>query len=77
MMRDDVMMKLVDKAMSDEDFRRRAQADPEEALRAEGFELEDDELEAVRAFQSETAGMSDDELNRAIAEAPRRQGAGS
>ena len=73
-MRDDVMMQLVDKAMSDEDFRRRAQEDPEEALRAEGFELEDDELEAVKSFQSETAGMSEDELNRALADAPRRQG---
>ena len=76
-MRDDVMMQLVDRAMSDEDFRRRAQEDPEETLRAEGFELEDDEIEAVKSFQSETMGMSDEELNRAIAEAPRRQGAGS
>ena len=73
-MRDDVMMKLVDKALSDETFRRSAQSDPEGAARDAGFELEPDELQAVKEFQSDVAGLSDEELNNAISEAPRRQG---
>ena len=72
--RDDVLMRLVDRAMSDEEFRRRAHEDPEGTLRAEGFELNDDELSAVKEFQQQVAGLSDEELQRAIADAPRRQG---
>lgn len=72
--RDDVLIRLVDRAMSDEEFRRRAQADPEGTLRAEGFDLNDEELSAVKEFQEQVAGLSDEELQRAIADTPRRQG---
>ncbi len=73
-MRDEVLMQLVDRAMSDEDFRNRARQDPEGTLRAEGFDLDDEEMAAVKQFQAETSGLSDDELNQAIAGGARRQG---
>jgi hypothetical protein len=72
--RDDVLMRLMDRAMADEDFRRRAHDDPEGTLRAEGFDLSGEELAAVKEFQQQVAGLSDEELQRAIADAPRRQG---
>jgi hypothetical protein len=74
--RDDVLMRLVDRAMSDEDFRRRTQEDPEGTLRAERFELSGEELSAVKEFQQQVAGLSDEKLQQAIADAPGRQQAG-
>ena len=73
-MRDDVLMQLVDKAMSDPDFRVHAQRDPDGALAAHGFDLNDDELAAVKEFQQQTSGLPDEELNRTIGEQVRRQG---
>ena len=75
-MRDQVLMELVDHAMRDADFRRQAQEDPEAALKAHGYELEPDELEAVKSFQREVHGMSDEELNQALANPGRRQQGG-
>lgn len=75
-MRDDVMIKLIDRAMSDPAFRAEVRRDPEGALPAEGFELTDDEMNAVKEFQQQTADLSDEELNDAIAQGGRRQGAG-
>ena len=72
--RDDVLMQLVDKAMSDPDFRSHAQRDPDGALAAHGFDLNDDELAAVKEFQQQTAELPPDELNGAIANQVRRQG---
>jgi hypothetical protein len=74
--RDDVLMRLVDHAMGDADFRQSAQRDPEGTLRAHGYELTDEELAAVKDFQSEVAEHSDDELQQAIAggAGERRQG---
>jgi hypothetical protein len=75
-MRDDVMIDLIDRAMRDPEFREQARQDPEAALQAHGFELTDEELQAVKEFQQQTAGLSDEELNEAIAQGGRRQGAG-
>jgi hypothetical protein len=75
-MRDDVLMALVDKAIEDPEFRAAARQDPEGAVKAAGFELQDDELEAVKEAQRQTAGMSDDELDQALV-AGARQGVAS
>ena len=74
-MRDEVLMELVDRALSDAEFREQARNDPEATLKANGFDLTDDELEAVREFQQETAGLTEDELNERLTGGPRRQGA--
>jgi hypothetical protein len=72
-MRDDVLANLVDRAMTDADFRRRAADDLDGTLEAEGFRLEPDELAAVREFHTQAAGKSDQELESAIVDANRRQ----
>jgi hypothetical protein len=74
-MRDEVMIDLIDRAMRDPEFREQARQDPDGTLRAHGFELTDDELQAVKEFQQQTAGLSDEELNEAITQGGRRQGA--
>ena len=75
-MRDDVLADLVDRAMTDADFRRRAADDLDGTLEAEGFRLEPDELSAVREFHSQVAGKSDQEVEAMVADAGRRQQAG-
>ena len=65
-MRDDVMSALVDKVMMDDGFRERARTDLDGALADSGFELEDDELQAVREFHGEMAGLSDDEVTATL-----------
>jgi hypothetical protein len=72
-MRDDVLADLVDRAMTDADFRRRAVDDLDGTLEAEGFRLEPDELAAVREFHTQAAGKSDQELEELVAGAGRRQ----
>jgi hypothetical protein len=72
-MRDDVLADLVDRAMTNADFRRRAAEDLEGTLQAEGFRLEPDELAAVREFHAQAAGKSDQELEAMVADAGRRQ----
>jgi hypothetical protein len=72
-MRDQVLAELVDRALTDADFRRRATDDLDGTLAAEGYRLEADELAAVREFHSQAAGKSDEELEAVIADAARRQ----
>jgi hypothetical protein len=73
-MRDDVLAGLVDKAMTDADFRRSAMTDLEGTLAAHGYDLEPDELEAVREFHGQVAGKSEAEVQEVLAaNAGRRQ----
>jgi hypothetical protein len=72
----DVLANLVDRALTDADFRRRAADDLDGTLEAEGFRLEPDELAAVREFHAQAAGKSDQELEELVAGAGRRQQAG-
>jgi hypothetical protein len=72
-MRDDVLIQLTDKVMQDAEFRGRLRNDLEGSLAAEGFQLNDEELSAVRAFHGETAGLSDAELQTALADSGKRQ----
>jgi hypothetical protein len=70
-MRDDVMATLVERVMTDEGFRAQARDDLDGALAGAGFDLEPDELAAVREFHDESADLPDDELTSLLA---RRQG---
>jgi hypothetical protein len=58
-MRDEVLMQLVDKAMTDDTFRAAAVEDLDGTLRAHDFELEPDELAAVREFHGEVIASGD------------------
>ena len=69
-MRDDVIAALAERVMTDESFRQGAREDLEGTLRGAGFELEDDEMEAVRGLHAEYLGASDDDLVDGL----RRQG---
>jgi hypothetical protein len=73
-MRDQILMQLVDKAISDPEFRANARKNVEGVLRAYGYDLTPDELGAVKAFQAETAGLSDGDLDSVLAgNSQRRQ----
>jgi hypothetical protein len=73
-MSDEALTALVDRAISDPAFRARAQEDLDGALAESGLELTAEELEAVRDFQAQAQGMSDDEVADLLA-TNRRQGA--
>ncbi len=68
LIRDEVLMDLVDLARTNPEFKRRARADLEGALHEYGYELTADELVAVKEFHRRTLEMSDAELNRTLAE---------
>jgi hypothetical protein len=68
LIRDEVLMDLVDLARTDPEFKRRARADLEGTLHEYGYELTGDELAAVKEFHRRTQEMSDAELNRTLAE---------
>ena len=71
-MRDEVMSQLVDRVMTDEEFRSKAREDLDGALADAGFELEDDELEAVRSVHGDMVSLSDDDITATL----RRQQGG-
>jgi hypothetical protein len=72
-MRDEVLAGLVDKAMTDAEFRRSAVADLDGTLAAHGYELQPDELEAVREFHGQVAGKSEAEVQELLTATGRRQ----
>ena len=73
-MRDAILAGLVDRAMTDADFRRQAITDLDGTLAANGYELQPDELEAVREFHGQVAGKSEAEVQELLAaNANRRQ----
>ena len=67
LIRDEVLMDLVDLARTNPDFKRRARVDLEGALNEYGYELTGEELAAVKEFHRRTRGMSDAELSLALA----------
>ncbi len=75
-MRDEVLMSLVDQAMNDPAFRDRAREDLEGTLQAYGYDLTPEEMAAVREFHAQSAGKSNEELNRELAGGARRAGGG-
>jgi hypothetical protein len=73
-MRDEILASLVDRAMTDADFRGNALTDLEGTLTAHGYDLQPDELEAVRDFHGQVAGKSEAEVQELLAaNATRRQ----
>ncbi len=73
-MRDDVLVQLTDRVMTDAGFRSRLRSDLDGVLQSAGFALDDSELSAVRAFQQQTADMTDEQLTASLADpAVRRQ----
>ena len=71
LIRDEVLMDLVDLARTNPDFKRRARVDLEGTLTEYGFELTGEELAAVKEFHRRTLWMSDAELSRALARSAR------
>jgi hypothetical protein len=67
LIRDEVLMDLVDLARTNPDFKRKARVDLEGTLNEYGYELTGEELAAVKEFHRRTRGMSDAELSRALA----------
>jgi hypothetical protein len=70
----DQLAQLVERAMNDPEFISRAQTDLEATLAAEGISLDPDELAAVRQFQTEFAGLSEEDIQSRLTEAGRTQG---
>jgi hypothetical protein len=68
LIRDEVLMDLVDLARTDPEFKRKARADLEKILQEYGYKLTVDELAVVKEFHQRSRGMSDEELNRKLAE---------
>jgi hypothetical protein len=76
-MRDEILTSLVDRAMTDSEFRRNAITDLDGTLAAHGYELQPDELEAVREFHGQVAGKSEAEVEEMLAaNSGRRQQGG-
>ena len=67
LIRDEVLMDLVDRVRTDPEFKRRARADLEGTLSEYGYELAVEELEAAKEFHRRTRGMSDAQFIRALA----------
>ncbi len=67
LIRDEVLMGLVDLARTDSEFKRKARADLEGTLSEYGYELTGDELAAVKEFHRWSQEMSDEELDRTLA----------
>jgi hypothetical protein len=70
----DQLAQLVERAMNDPEFISRAQTDLEATLAAEGISLDPDEMAAVRQFQTEFAGLSEEDIQSRLTEAGRTQG---
>lgn len=66
-MRDEVLMDLLDRAVSDRAFRDRATDDLEGALDEYGYDLTEEEYAAVKGFREQTQGMSEEEVDRTLA----------
>jgi hypothetical protein len=67
LIRDEVLVDLVDRARTDPEFKRKARINLDGALSEYGYELTREELAAAKEFHRRTQGMSDAELNRALA----------
>ncbi len=65
-MRENVLRELASRAAKDPEFLRRARKDLESTLAQYGYHLTGDELQLVKDFQRQTAGMSTEELTRTL-----------
>ncbi len=67
LIRDEVLMDLVDRVRTDPEFTRRARADLEGTLSEYGYKLTEEELAAAKEFHRRTRGMSDARLIQELA----------
>ena len=67
LIRDEVLMDLVNRVRTDPEFKRRARADLEGTLSEYGYELTGEELAAAKEFHRRTQGMSDAQFIQAVA----------
>jgi hypothetical protein len=65
--REDVLSSLAGRAARDPQFLGQMRRDPETTLGRYGYDLTEEELEVLKKVQRQTAGMSDQELTRALA----------
>src|SRR5918997_6245968 len=67
-MREHVLKALANRAATDPEFLGQARRDLEGTLAQYGYHLTDEELQLVKDLQRQTAGMSDNELARMLAD---------
>jgi hypothetical protein len=67
LIRDEVLVDLVNLLRSDPVFKRRVRADLEGTLSEYGYELTEDELAAANEFHRRTQGMSEAQFTQALA----------
>jgi hypothetical protein len=72
-MREDVIRSLVGRATRDPRFLGQMRKDLEATLAQYGYDTTDEELRVLKNVQQQTAGMSDEELTRALAVGLRKQ----
>lgn len=61
-MSDDAMFAIIKRTTEDEEFRQRLVSDLEGTLKAEGYKLTSEEMDAAREFHGQYAGMDDKAL---------------
>ncbi len=74
MIRDDVLLRLVELAVDDADFRAKAVADLDTALAAYDIDLTPEEHDAVAEFHAQVYDKTDDEILGSIVDTRTRQG---
>ncbi len=67
LIRDEVLMDLVNRVRTDPEFKRKARADLEGTLSEYGYELTSEELAAAKEFHQRTQGMSDAQFMQTLA----------
>jgi len=72
-MREDVLRSLAGRAARDLRFLGQMRKDLEATLARYGYDLTNEELRVLKNVQRQTAGMSDEELTRALAVGLRRR----
>jgi len=72
-LRETVLSDLASRAATDPEFLRRARKDLEGTLARYGYHLTEGELRSVEGLRRQTAGMSDEELARALASGLQRR----
>jgi len=60
------LAELVERARTDDDFRRAAVEDLEGTLAANGYDLSEEEMAAVRLFHAQALELTDEELEQEL-----------
>ncbi len=66
-MRENVLREMASRAVKDPDFLRQARQNLESTLVRHGYQLSGEEMRLVEGLRNRTAGMTDEELARALA----------